>query len=60
LSYYDSYWDLSQQPFESGVNTIQLVKLDREWKIAAIMWEARSAAAIVAASDASAAQRFNT
>jgi hypothetical protein len=50
LSYYDSLWDRSQTPFESGLNTIQLVKLDGVWKIASIMWEARSAAAIVAAS----------
>ena len=50
LSYYDSFWDRSQPPFESGLNTIQLVKLDGQWKIASIMWEARSAAALVASS----------
>ena len=50
-SYYDSFWDRSQPPFESGLNTIQLVRLDGEWKIASIMWEARTAAAIVAGKD---------
>ena len=49
LSYYDSFWDRSKPPFESGLNIIQLVRLNGEWKIASIMWEARSAAAIVAA-----------
>jgi hypothetical protein len=47
-SYYDSFWDRSAPPFESGLNTIQLVKLKGEWKIASIMWEARSAALLVA------------
>jgi hypothetical protein len=47
-SYYDSFWDPAEPPFESGLNTIQLVKLDGKWKIASITWEARSAAAIVA------------
>lgn len=47
-SYYDSFWDRSKPPFESGLNTIQLVKLSGEWKIASIMWEARHAARIVA------------
>ena len=47
LSYYDSFWDRAKPPFESGLNVISLVKLDGAWKIASIMWEARSAAAIV-------------
>lgn len=46
-SYYDSFWDRSRPPFESGLNTIQFVKLDGEWKIASIMWEARTAASLV-------------
>ena len=47
-SYYDSFWDQSKPPFESGLNTIQFVKLNGEWKIASIMWEARTAAQLVA------------
>jgi hypothetical protein len=46
-SSYDSFWDLAEPPFESGLNTILLVKLQGEWKIASIMWEARTAAKIV-------------
>jgi hypothetical protein len=47
-SYYDSFWNQNDAPFESGLNTIQFVKLNGEWKIASIMWEARSAARVVA------------
>jgi hypothetical protein len=47
-SYYDSFWDLKDPPFESGLNNILFVRLNAEWKIASIMWEARSAAKLVA------------
>jgi hypothetical protein len=48
-SYYDSFWKQGDAPFESGLNTVQLVKIGGEWKIASIMWEAGMAATLVAA-----------
>lgn len=49
MSHYESRWAESAPPFETGVNSVQLVRVDGQWKIASIMWTAGAAARRVAA-----------
>lgn len=49
MSHYESRWDPAQPPFETGVNSVQLIRMSGEWKIASIMWTAGAAARQVAA-----------
>ncbi|HET9424708.1 MAG TPA: hypothetical protein VFO55_04990 [Gemmatimonadaceae bacterium] len=44
MSHYESRWAESEPPFETGVNSVQLARLDGEWKIVSIMWTAGVAA----------------
>lgn len=48
MSYYDSRWDPAEPPFETGLNSVQLARVDGEWKIVSIMWTAGVAAKEVA------------
>jgi hypothetical protein len=48
MSHYESFWDLAQPPFERGTNSVQLVRLAGQWRIASIMWTAGVAAQKVA------------
>lgn len=50
MSHYESRWNETEPPFETGVNAVQLVRLDGEWKIVSIMWTAGEAARQVARS----------
>jgi hypothetical protein len=50
MSHYESRWKETEPPFETGVNAVQLVRLDGEWKIVSIMWTAGQAAREVARS----------
>ena len=47
LSHYACYWDQKAAPFDTGVNAVLFNKVEGEWKIAAITWEAGTAAARV-------------
>jgi hypothetical protein len=47
MSAYESRWSLDEPPFETGVNSIQLVRFDGEWRIASIMWVAGSASKLI-------------
>lgn len=47
MSHYESRWTEAGPAFETGVNSVQLVRLDGGWKIACIMWTAGEAAAEV-------------
>ena len=47
MSRYESRWDPSEAPFETGVNSVQLARLNGAWKIVSIMWTAGLAAARV-------------
>ncbi len=40
MSYYASRHNLDDAPFEHGVNSIELVRLDGMWRVVFIMWEA--------------------
>lgn len=44
MSHYESRWAESEPPFETGVNSVQLARVDGEWKIVSIMWTAGVAA----------------
>ena len=48
MSQYESFWDPAKPPFERGTNSVQLVRLQGQWKIASIMWTAGIAAHQVA------------
>ena len=43
MSEYESRWSPDEPPFETGVNSIQLVRLCGEWRIVSIMWVAGTA-----------------
>jgi hypothetical protein len=47
MSHYESRWAEDGPAFETGTNSIQLVRVDGQWKIASIMWTAGKAAAEV-------------
>lgn len=49
MSHYESRWAESEPPFETGVNSVQLARIDGQWKIVSIMWTAGLAARQVAA-----------
>ena len=44
MSHYESRWDPAEPPFETGVNSVQLARVDGNWKIVSIMWTAGIAA----------------
>jgi hypothetical protein len=44
MSHYESRWALTDPPFETGTNSVQLVRIGGEWRIASIMWHAGLAA----------------
>jgi hypothetical protein len=48
MSHYESRWDPSEPPFERGLNSVQLARVDGDWKIVSIMWTAGDAAKEVA------------
>ena len=52
MSHYESRWKESDPPFETGVNSAQLVRLGGQWKIVSIMWTAGVAARQVAVENA--------
>jgi hypothetical protein len=47
MSHYESRWTRDGAAFETGTNSVQLVRVDGQWKIASIMWTAGDAAAEV-------------
>ena len=47
MSEYESRWSSDEPPFETGVNSIQLIRVNGEWRIASIAWVAGSAAGLL-------------